>query len=86
MKTPTKPRQIEPTKLAITPEVLNELNRLALSCPTDLSRLSYREIQQSLTLYSLLRYFEERGLDLPYTLDFYNHGTAATASNEKDDD
>lgn len=68
-----KYRQSKPTTddaaLPISVSALGEMEKLALACPLDLSRLSYTQIQQTLTLYSLIKYFEQFGLKAPIELD-----------------
>ena len=52
----------------ITVEALDEMEKLALACPTDFSHLPYRAFQQTLTIYSLLKLLEEHGIQLPLDL------------------
>ncbi len=53
------------------------MEQLALSYPLAEklpANLTYREIQQSLTLISLLQYFKDRGVQLPYHLELEENG------------
>lgn len=62
---------MDQNKLQITPAILNELEQLALAQNIDFpSQLNYRQIQQTLTLHSLLQYFQQRGISLPFELSF----------------
>ena len=60
----------EPTTFPVTRKVLDELNELALSCPNLFaSHLSYRQTQQALTIYALIEFFQQHGIELPFHLE-----------------
>lgn len=57
--------------LPITRTVLAELNVIALSesHKLDTMKLTYTETQQALTLLSLLAYFQDLGIQLPFHIE-----------------
>jgi hypothetical protein len=59
---------VAPPALTIDRRALAELHKIALSLHMDQGDLSYREIQQLLTLKALAAYFESYGLQAPFEL------------------
>lgn len=72
--------------MPITLDVLDDLDRLALNCPFDFTPNGYRVTQQALTLYALLEYFKERGIDLPFHLEIPFHEPPKNKAVTGDDD
>jgi hypothetical protein len=64
--------------LVISEKELYEMHQYALSCPLKLGNYSYRETQQALTLYSLLKFIESYGITPQFGLELmeekYNVG------------
>jgi predicted nuclease of restriction endonuclease-like (RecB) superfamily len=59
-------------KFQITSQHLDEMEQLAIRCPMSLEHLTYRELQQTLTLYSLIALFQNYGLELPFEVENLN--------------
>lgn len=72
------------TTLPLTSDHLSELEQLALACPLDFSHLTYREIQQSLVLYSVLEFFASHGIQLPFSLESLHEPVPPGAANSDD--
>lgn len=64
--------------LVIDEKALYEMHNYALRCPLKLGNYSYRETQQILTIYSLLKWIESYGLSSQVSLNLmeekYNVG------------
>jgi hypothetical protein len=71
---------VKASTFPITRKALAELEQLALAYPAEKlpADLTYRELQQVLTLTSLLNFFEQHGIELPYHMELQDAGPKTT--------